>query len=244
MRVLSIIPAYNEEATIARIVKETTKFTPVLVIDDCSSDNTAQTARQAGCETLRNERNQGKGFSLRTGFAYAIKNNYDAVITLDADGEHKPEEIPRFIEALQQADLIVGQRNVQRSKSRTFLNWFSTFFMRYVLPDLDDTQCGYRAIKTDLLKKMNFTTDRFDLELEMLLEATKHQARIAGLPLQHRPIAKSHQTTKDYVRINNLFDKWCLRNMHHLTLPLHTKAFLYVSCSVGIAIGTLAEKLT
>ncbi len=241
MNLLVIIPAFNEFKTIAGVVQATKQYIKdILVIDDHSTDNTAE---KAGCKVLRNDKNMGKGFGLKRGFKYAIENNYDAVITLDADGEHDPSEIPRFLEALKTADLVVGQRNIHRSRERTFLNWFSSFFMKQLLPNLEDTQSGYRAIRVGFLKKMKFTTDRFDLELEMLLEAAKHNARIHPLPLQHKPIAKSHQTIKDYIRINNLFDTWYLANARFLNLPLHRKIFLYAACFVGISIGKVLEKV-
>ncbi len=242
MKTLAIIPAYNESKTISAVSTAALLFvSKVLVIDDGSTDDTAQKARGI---LLKNQKNRGKGHSLKRGFQYAMKYGYDAVITLDADGEHDPKEIPRFLRALGHADLVIGQRNVQRSRTRTFLNWFSSFFMRMIVPELNDTQSGYRAIRTGLLKKMSFTTNGFDLELEMILEAIKHKARICPIYLRHTPTTKSHTTFADYVRINNLFDKWYLKNAGSLFIPCTRKMILYIACSIGIGIGKLLEKLS
>ena len=97
--IIALIPAYNESRYIADVVARAQKHVPVIVIDDGSSDDTAAVATLAGAEVIAHPTNQGKGMALNTGFDYAVQQGVDAAITLDADGQHDPDEIPLFIEA-------------------------------------------------------------------------------------------------------------------------------------------------
>ena len=112
-QILVIIPAFNEELRVAQVVKAASVFLPVLVVDDGSSDGTAQIAETAGARVLSQSVNQGKGAALRTGFKYALEENYSAAITLDADGQHDPAEIPDFMHHFQTrgGELIIGKRD-------------------------------------------------------------------------------------------------------------------------------------
>src|SRR3990172_923606 len=112
-KVLTLIPAYNEGDRVAPVVRATLVYLPVLVVDDGSSDATAQYALDAGAEVLYQQPNQGKGAALRAGFAAALERGYQAVLTLDADGQHDPAEIPAFLAAYRKtsADLIIGRRD-------------------------------------------------------------------------------------------------------------------------------------
>ena len=108
-----IIPALNAQRTIANIVVETRKqLEPVIVIDDGSNDSTGAVAAAAGAIVLRHDVNRGKGAALKTGFAWALDNGCDAVITLDADGQHLPGEIPKFLDEYEKSrdDIIIGGR--------------------------------------------------------------------------------------------------------------------------------------
>ena len=111
-RVLALIPAYNEAPRVAAVVRGALLHLPVLVVDDGSRDETAAEAEQAGGEVLRQIPNQGKGVALRTGFRAALDMGYDYVLTLDADGQHDPAEIPTFLQTINSApDLVIGARN-------------------------------------------------------------------------------------------------------------------------------------
>ncbi len=97
--IIALIPAWNEERFIGDVVRGALKYVPVVVIDDGSTDRTAQVAEEAGAEVVRHKVNSGKGVALNTGFDHAVARGVDAAITLDADGQHDPDEIPLFIEA-------------------------------------------------------------------------------------------------------------------------------------------------
>jgi len=95
--IIALIPAYNEARYIADVVKRTLAHLPVVVIDDGSNDGTGAVAALAGAKVMAHKTNQGKGTALNTGFSYAVQRGVDAAITLDADGQHDPDEIPLFI---------------------------------------------------------------------------------------------------------------------------------------------------
>lgn len=111
MKTLAIIPALNEADRIADVVRRASKFLPVLVVDDGSSDGTGAAAAGAGAMVLRHPVNLGKSAALHTGFKAALERGFEAVVTLDADGQHLPEEIPGFLEAAARgADAVIGCR--------------------------------------------------------------------------------------------------------------------------------------
>src|SRR2546426_46282 len=116
-----IIPAYNEQERISEIVRRTKKFVnKIIVVDDGSADKTAESARNAGARVISYENNKGKGYALRLGFKSAFRLNPSVVITLDADGQHRPEEMPKFINALKDCDMVLGSRFLGKIKtSRT-----------------------------------------------------------------------------------------------------------------------------
>ena len=114
LRLLAVIPAYNEGAAVGEVVKAIrAQGIPVLVVDDGSSDQTASRAAEAGAKVIEQGENRGKGAALQAGFRHALDESFDAVITLDADGQHDPAEMPRFVEAYRRGehDLIIGARN-------------------------------------------------------------------------------------------------------------------------------------
>ncbi len=115
-KIMALIPAYNEAPRIVKVVADAIVHLPVLVVDDGSADQTAERAEAAGATVLRQRPNQGKGAALQAGLRQAIEAGYEAVVTLDADGQHDPAEIPTFWRAyqLRRADLIIGQRDFKQ----------------------------------------------------------------------------------------------------------------------------------
>jgi glycosyltransferase involved in cell wall biosynthesis len=173
-RVLAIIPAYNESTRIAPVITVAGGFLPVLVVDDGSADKTASVARAAGAEVLVQQPNQGKGAALRAGFDYALAQDYEAVITLDADGQHDPAEIPLFLEtyAATAADLIIGKRNFDGMPPlRRLANTLAEATFSWAIgQNVPDNQSGYRLLSRRLMAALGRGVESgFEFELEMIV---------------------------------------------------------------------------
>ena len=183
MGVAVLIPAYNEAATVAEIVERALGYTQtVFVVDDGSEDDTAAQLRGLPVTLIRNDSNLGKAASLARGFAAALEQSMDAVITLDADGQHRPEDIPRLIEAAARypGDIIIATRLRGRERmprSRRFGNWQADFWIAWAAGyPIRDTQCGYRLYPATLLKRLAVREgrrDSFVFESEVLIDAAR-----------------------------------------------------------------------
>jgi glycosyltransferase involved in cell wall biosynthesis len=175
LQVLALIPAWNEVDFIAPIVSATVSNFPLLVVDDGSSDATAQVAEELGATVVSHEKNMGKGTALVTGFKWAIDNGYDLVITLDADGQHDPREIPNFIDRyeLHGADLIIGRRDFRRMPfPNNFANRIGSFLLSLALRQrIFDNQSGFRLHTRRLLQSLDLQATGFELEVELLVTA-------------------------------------------------------------------------
>lgn len=173
-----IIPTYNNAGTICDVAgRALAQGYPVIVVNDGSTDDTA--ARLAGSSlpvtVLTHPQNRGKGIALRTAFSHARTQGFRCAITLDADGQHFPEDIPALVEAFMQhpGALIVGSRNLQAENmpgGNTFANRFSNFWFKVQTAHaLPDTQTGYRAYPLDRLPSLRLLTSRYEAELALLV---------------------------------------------------------------------------
>lgn len=191
MKTCVIIPAFNEAQTIGSIVKELrARELDVLVIDDGSIDKTAEIAEKLGAVVLRNTTNLGKGRSLSKGFDYALQNDFQAVITMDADGQHSPEEIPSFLKSADDtsSQIVVGNR-MQERRNMPFIRVLTNKFMSWLISNIakqriPDTQCGFRLIKQEVLKNLCLKTCKFEIETEILLDAAQKGYRITSTPIK------------------------------------------------------------
>ena len=170
-----LIPAWNEAGRIGPVVRAARRHLPVLVVDDGSADATAQSAEAAGAIVLRHDRNQGKGGALRSGFAWALGRGHEAVVTLDADGQHDPDEIPRFLRAWsgEGGDLLIGRRDFSRMPfPRGWINpfgsWLLSLALRHPIPD---NQSGYRLYARRLLEVLDLSSHGFEFEVEAIVQA-------------------------------------------------------------------------
>lgn len=206
MRACIIIPAYNEARHISDLIKEVKIYAlEVIVIDDGSKDDTSGIARKAGARVIKNEVNQGKGASLKKGFSDALQGGFDAVITMDGDGQHLPEEIPHFLEAAQSssAGIFVGNRMrnsksmpLERLLTNKFMSWLVSVIIGQHIPD---SQCGYRLLKRELLEKLVLKTSNYEIESEMLIQAAR-----LGFKIEPVRIRTVYTGTKS--QINPLLD--------------------------------------
>jgi glycosyltransferase involved in cell wall biosynthesis len=198
-RVLALIPAYNEASHIASVVAGALAYLPVLVVDDGSTDDTAARAKASGAAVLHQTPNQGKGAALRAGFRQAIHEGYDAVLTLDADGQHDPTEIPKFLRAYDasHADLIIGQRDFsQMPPIRRLANSLGQWSFSWALGQhIADNQSGYRVVDRQLMEVMLASSERgFEFEVEMILTCVKR-----GLVLDWVPIRTIYAGEKSHI---------------------------------------------
>lgn len=189
----AIIPAYNVAATIAQVIEGVQCWIDaarIVVIDDGSTDGTAQIAQGTGVVVLRNPINQGKGAALKRGFGHACDQLFDAVITLDGDCQHDPAEIPRFIDCYfkTEADLILGDRTGDFSRmplDRRFSNKMTSLIISLITGKrVRDSQSGYRLIKTDVLKRITLVSQRYETESELLVKALRQGFAIAHVPIR------------------------------------------------------------
>jgi glycosyltransferase involved in cell wall biosynthesis len=188
MNALGLIPAYNEAAHIAQVVYGASVNVPILVVDDGSTDDTARLAEAAGASVVRHSMNRGKGAALLTGFTCALEHDYEAVVTLDADGQHDPTEIPTFLDAFRRGagDLIIGRRRFdQMPKVRQWANATGSRLLSWAIGQpVYDNQSGYRLLSRRALETLRFTTTGFDLEVEMIVQAAQAGLHIGWVPIR------------------------------------------------------------
>lgn len=203
---IAIIPSYNEEKNIRFVVERVKKYVDkVVVIDDGSMDMTSVEAERGGAIVYKNEENLGKADAMKVGFSYAINFGADAILTIDGDGQHNPDDIPKFIEKLNQGfDLVVGARKFATPKMpaiRIFANSFSSFLSTLACKTkILDSQSGYRIIKKELVEKVKFESKRYEMETEMLIKAARCGFKIGFVEIDtiYRVEAKS--------KINQILD--------------------------------------
>jgi glycosyltransferase involved in cell wall biosynthesis len=182
-----VIPAFNEEKTISWVVEEAKRYGRVIVVDDCSSDDTAMLAKKAGALVIRHSHNQGLGSSLRSGFRQALKMNADIIITIDADGQHSPRDIPRFITTLNDGyDFVLGRRDLRKYPLRKkFGNFFLNMVTNFVSgTDLKDTESGFRAFRKSALKKLCLKARRYEIAVEIVFEAGRNNLKTKNIPIK------------------------------------------------------------
>jgi glycosyltransferase involved in cell wall biosynthesis len=188
--VAAVIPAYQEEKHIGDVVRRTRQqLDHVLVVDDGSNDETATRAREAGAEVIVHPKNRGKGESIKTGLRHWLDRQITWVVILDADGQHRPEEIDRFIYAAMsdRASLVLGNRMNNISSMplvRRLVNrYMSNTISRVCGQHIPDTQCGFRMLHRQLIPDVLGGTNRFDYETEMLIVASRKGFRIQSVPI-------------------------------------------------------------
>jgi len=188
LSIVALVPAWNEAARIGPIVEATRAYLPVLVVDDGSRDDTAAVAEAAGATVVRHPHNRGKGVALMTGFAWALEQGCEAVLTLDADGQHDPAEIPKFLAAWEAGagDLIIGRRNFsQMPFPRLFTNPFGSWLLSLALGTrIYDNQSGYRVYSRRFLETLSLTTTGFELEVEVITQAVCNGVRIGWIDIR------------------------------------------------------------
>jgi glycosyltransferase involved in cell wall biosynthesis len=192
--ILVVIPAYNEGENVGAVVSRVPAqvcglATTVVVVDDGSGDGTVASAEAAGAVVARHLRNRGGGAALRTGYALAAEAGAALVVTLDADGQHLPEEMPRLVRPIVagRADAVNGSRTLGSADPNTFsrelgLRVFNRVLTTVTRTEITDCSSGYRAIKADSLAKLDLRQEQFHAS-EFLIEASKRGLRLEEVPI-------------------------------------------------------------
>ena len=190
------IPAFQAAATVGDLVRRTLAVLPadVLVVDDGSTDGTGEAARAGGARALRLPANQGKGRALAVAFEDLFTRGASAVVTLDADGQHLPEEIPRLLAAWEGAggsdrpDLVLGDRRhlfaAMGPVRRTSNRWSSLVISAVAGQPLADVQSGFRLYARRLIESVGFPETRFEAESAVVVRAIRHGFRVVGVPVR------------------------------------------------------------
>jgi glycosyltransferase involved in cell wall biosynthesis len=203
-----VIPAFNEQRSIGHVIEETTSVMDdlgvpyeIIVVNDGSTDKTGQVATRYKATVLTNERNRGKGYAIRRGFEQATG---DIIVTLDADGAHSPKEIPDLIDPLSNGTDIVGGSRFLGNKgfSTTRLNRVGNFIFNTAIATLTgkrvtDSQTGFRALKKEVLEKLNLASSGYEIETEITVKSLKN-----GFTFEEKPIScKQRQFNASKLRV-------------------------------------------
>jgi glycosyltransferase involved in cell wall biosynthesis len=214
LRCCVIIPTYNNEKTLAAVIKGVLPFTnDLFVVNDGSVDSTAEILKSFPSITvLGYQTNQGKGFALRTGLKHTTEKGFRYAITIDSDGQHYPDDIPVFLNKIEEEpdSFLIGARNLQMEnmpRKNTFGNKFSNFWFRlFTGLNLPDTQSGYRLYPLEKMKGMRFFSTRYEFELEVMVKAAWRKINVIAVPVKvfyaEGDLRVSHfRPGKDFTRI-------------------------------------------
>jgi len=194
MRTLIVMPLFNERPTVARVLAEVRRAAPaadILVVDDGSTDGSSVILKSyTDIAVISHQDNKGYGQSLIDGFAYAIEDGYEAVVTIDCDEQHEPRQIPHFVEALRDADIVSGSRYLDPGSGgdpappdRRRLNEEITARVRAITGyPITDAFCGFKAYRVDALRRMRLTEPSYGMPLQVWVQAAHHHLSIKELP--------------------------------------------------------------
>ncbi|MBN2013942.1 MAG: glycosyltransferase family 2 protein [Candidatus Altiarchaeota archaeon] len=192
-KIIAIVPAYNEEATIGSVVLTAKNYVDkVVIVDDGSSDKTSAIAELAGAEVARHDENMGYGAAIKTCFDVAKKYNADVMVTLDGDGQHNPSEITKVVKSIinGEADIVIGSRFLGKSSripgyrkfGIKFLNRMTNLSSRKV----SDTQSGFRAYSRKAINSLRLNESGMGIGSEILMNAQKLDLKIEEVPISVR----------------------------------------------------------
>lgn len=206
-KVIAIIPAYEEVNSVGKVVSEVIPYVDkVLLVDDGSKDGTKEEAVKSGACVIHLPLNLGQGAALRTGFIIAKKENADIIITLDADGQHDPEEIPKFISFIEkgEADIVIGSRFRGTHESSSLVRYLGIKFFTGLVRMLtgmkiSDLTCGFRAFRKEILEKLSLEQDQYSAP-ELLIKSALAGFKIIEIPvtIKQRPFGKPKKKLSKY----------------------------------------------
>jgi glycosyltransferase involved in cell wall biosynthesis len=202
MKLVAIIPAYNEEKTIAQVIEATKKYVEeVIVIDDSSKDGTFKKAQEKGAKVYRHSINRGLGGALGTGIQAALLRGADIIVTLDADGQHDPNDIPNLVEPIikNEAQIVIGSRLISKNGKmpieRKIANWIGNIvtFLLFGIR-VSDSQSGLRCFDRETAKLLQIKTNGMEVSSEIIKEIRVHRLRLREIPI--KPIYTPYSLSK------------------------------------------------
>jgi glycosyltransferase involved in cell wall biosynthesis len=217
MKIYAVIPAFNNERTIIDLIERVrNSINHVLVIDDGSTDKTASLAENSGAHVIRVPKNRGKGNALRIAFNFALVHDLDAIITLDADLQHDPSEISKFIEQNKKdgSNIIIGNRLHGENPIppiRYGPNRVGTILFSWLTGQtIKDSQCGFRLYDRKMMQNIRILNDGFEAEADILLRAGRRGYKIGFVPIQAIYFSDGRHTSyyrpiRDTFRISIIF---------------------------------------
>ena len=193
-RLAAIVPAYNAATHLENVIASIKRHIPagnIIVVDDASTDETYSAAARSDVVVIRHELNRGKGGAIRTAIAHLpTLPSIDAVIMLDADGQHDPDEIPRFAKEFMKGDfdLIIGNRMAGRGEMpalRVLTNRLTSAVISMRAGQrVPDSQNGYRLVRAALLMRLDLVTYRYEIDSEIIIKACRAGARVSSIPVR------------------------------------------------------------
>lgn len=204
MRVCAVVPVYNTGDRLHDVLSNILRFIPahnVVVVDDGSTDDSLTDVDQLGVSVLCHGENRGKGEALRSGFQYVIREQPEAVFTLDGDGQHDPGHIPSFIRTMESttADIVIGYRRFHRKRmplDRIGSNGLCSLITSFMTGTrIKDSQCGYRLIRAEVIRALTWQSEYYEAETEFLIRALWR-----GFHLQTCPIDVRYSGESSHIR--------------------------------------------
>jgi len=209
MKLVINIPCYNEEETLPLVLDELPRQIPgiaeieVQIVDDGSTDQTAQVAAAYGCRVIRHNQNLGLGNTFNSGIQAALANGCDLMVNIDADYQHPPKDVPRLVSPILtgEADIVVANRTPWKieyySRLKRFLQLVGNKLVgRIVGQDVPDTVCGFRAYSREALLRINVIT-KYSYTLDTLVQASKKGLRISSVPITANPPTRKSRLSRN-----------------------------------------------
>ena len=245
-RTLAVIPCCNEEANIANVILKTKRFVnQVLVVDDGSIDETKKIAQEAGATVISHKKNKGKGAAIRTGFQYALDNDFDYVVTIDGDGQHNPLEIPALLENVMNNghDISIGYRvgsNTEmpswRRVGKRVLDYTTSMGTGGFVTD---SQCGFRAFNKKAVETIapKLKGDAFSVESEQLIKAHEFGLKVANtnVTCKYNDLETSTKNPASHGLSVLAYVLWVVAEQHPL---LYISVPGFISLVIGLILGT------
>ena len=204
-RTAAVIPALNEAGSIRRVVEGLRGTVDhVIVVDDGSSDQTAERARAAGAEVIVHPVNLGKGHAVRTGLARVLEGEFTHVLLLDGDMQHLPEEAAALVERAVRADadVVLGQRRFDQDKmppARYYANKIGSRVLSWFVGiPVEDTQCGFRVFRVDALRGLRLNATKYEIETEMLIKLVRAGARVERVAVRRLQYEGAHSKIRPF----------------------------------------------